>query len=252
MREIPSLRLYVNAALAEGVNVELTENQAHYILHVMRRKVGEKLRLFNGKEGEWLCELNAANKKTAHVTVQQRLSAQKTCPPFALLFAPLKQGAIDFLVEKATELGVRDLYPVRTERTVISRLNESRLNANIKEAAEQTERLDLPFLHPLTPLHQRLATWNPAAPLLYCDETGGGKPIADVLSSWKPNGTVGVLIGPEGGFTRAEQADLLARPNSVPVGLGPRILRAETAALAALAALQCFLGDWQEKPDFRG
>lgn len=249
MTHPPSIRLHVTVPLNTGAEIVLDEKQAHYSTQVMRLKTGNALLLFNGRDGEWLAELTEIKKRAVLCHIVQQMKTQRDAPDIALLFAPVKLGRIDYLVEKATELGVRELYPVRTERTVVTRLNETRLMAHMIEAAEQTERLDVPVLHAYETLYAVLEKWDRNRPLFFCDESGSGSAIASFFTRERqasPTSTsCAILIGPEGGFSSTEHAYISALPYAIPLSLGPRILRADTAALAALTAVQIFIGDWQ-------
>lgn len=247
----PKYRLYVDAPLAEGVAVPLAQPQAHYLGTVMRAKAGDSVAVFNGRDGEWRAEIAELAKKGGTLAVTARMRPQAPEPDLWLVFAPLKKDATDMVVEKATELGASRLLPVMTENTNASRVNTERARANAVEAAEQCERLTVPDVAEPAPLTRVLAEWEPSRRLLVCDETGRGVPLADVLGEMV-GATFGLLIGPEGGFSQSE-LDLLRRtPFVLPVGLGPRVLRAETAALAALAVVQAVAGDWRTGgPAFR-
>lgn len=247
----PKYRLFVDAPLAAGVAVPLSQPQAHYLGTVMRARPGEAVAVFNGRDGEWRAEIDELGRKAGTLTVAAPLRPQVAEPDLWLLFAPLKKDATDMVVEKATELGASRLVPVMTENTNASRINTERARANAMEAAEQCERLTVPEVAEPAPLARVLAEWDAARPLLVADETGGGEPLA-AAAARVGGATLGVLIGPEGGFSQSE-LDLLRRtPFVLPVGLGPRVLRAETAALAALAVLQAVAGDWRTGgPAFR-
>lgn len=247
----PKYRLFVDVPLAAGVAVPLTQGQAHYLGTVMRAKGGEAVAVFNGRDGEWRAEVAELARKGGTLAVAEPLRPQAAEPDLWLLFAPLKKDATDMVVEKATELGAARLMPVMTDNTNASRINTERARANAVEAAEQCERLTVPEVAEAAPLARVLAEWDPARPLLVCDETGGGEPLAGAAARLA-GATLGLLIGPEGGFSQSE-LDLLRRTSFVlPVGLGPRVLRAETAALAALAVLQAVAGDWRTGgPAFR-
>lgn len=241
----PAIRLYVGDALAAGRTVTLDRAQAHYLRNVMRAKAGDALLLFNGRDGEWRAAVGALGKAGGEARAEAQTRPQRASADLWLLFAPLKSGRIEFLVEKATELGVSVLAPVLTERTVVRRVNVDRLRAHAVEAAEQSGRLDVPVLREARPLFEAFAGWPEERPLFLCDETGRGTPIARAVPDRRKRPGA-VLIGPEGGFAPAE-LDALAKLAFVSrVGLGPRILRAETAALAALASWQALAGDWQE------
>ena len=243
----PKARLYVPHPLAEQTNVTLDADQSHYVARVMRGAVGDVLHLFNGTDGEWAAEIKDANKKSVTLFCTNQTRKQHHCPDIWLCFAPIKAGRIDFLAEKATELGVSALLPVKTDRTIVSRVNEERLKANVIEAAEQTERLDLPEIRPYQPLQSLLDNWPEDRSLYYGDELGSG---IDASTLWKEldYGKCALLIGPEGGFSEKEQQMLRQHPQAKPVSLGPRILRADTAALAGLTCLQLAVGDWNSVP----
>ena len=237
-------RLYVADELAQGAPLVLTDKAAHYLGNVLRKKGGDSVLLFNGTHGEWRAEITECRKKALELVVHTQTREQYNVPDIGLVFAPIKSGRIDFLVEKATELGVSALYPVKTERTIVSRVNEEKLRLNAIEAAEQTERLDIPQVHPYQPLTHLLNKWDASCPLFYGDESGGGAP-ADVLLEGKAP-PLAVLIGPEGGFTDAEFRHLRSHQFTHPLSLGSRILRADTAALASLTLLQLYCGDWKD------
>jgi 16S rRNA (uracil1498-N3)-methyltransferase len=242
-------RLFVEADLSEGAEAPLNEAQVHYLRHVVRRTDGARLLLFNGRDGEWEATLSSRGKKAAVAQVGSRRRAQTVEPDLWLCFAPIKRARIDYIAEKATELGVAVLQPVLTQHTVVERVNVERLQANALEAAEQTERLSVPRVRPPVELGRLLDEWPTYRRLLMCDETGGGPPIAEALAALDRSARAApwaILIGPEGGFAESELAALRRMKDVTSVGLGPRILRADTAALAALACWQAMLGDWQK------
>jgi 16S rRNA (uracil1498-N3)-methyltransferase len=241
-------RLFVEADLATGGEVPLSDAQHHYLRHVMRREDGAPLRLFNGRDGEWRGVLESRGRKSDVVQLAERLREQAVEPDVWLCFAPLKRARIDYVAEKATELGVSALQPVITHHTAVERVNVERLQANAVEAAEQTERLSVPEVRAPLPLDRLLHQWPQERRILVCDETGGGPPIAESLAALDAEARTApwaIVIGPEGGFDAAELAALRRMKNVMAVGLGPRILRADTAALAALACWQALVGDWQ-------
>ncbi len=221
----------------------LPVSQAHYLHHVMRLKAGDELALFNGRDGEWRGRVAGFGKGGCSIAVSAQLRAQETEPDLWLVFAPLKRARIDYLAQKATELGVTALRPVITRLTAVSRVNIDRLRANAVEAAEQCGRLAVPEVFAPVSLSALLADWSADRRLLFCDERGG-TPVAYALQG-APSGPWAVLAGPEGGFTAAERRQLRDLPFVTAVGLGPRMLRAETAALAALSLWQAHLGDWR-------
>ena len=229
------IRLFVDAPLGQGAAVPLTRDQAHYLVSVMRQGAGARVKLFNGRDGEWLAELVEANKR-------DRLRPQIAAPDVWLLFAPVKRARTDFIIEKAVELGVSRLQPVFTRRTASERIRTDRMQANAREAAEQSERLDIPEALDGAPLASVLDGLGDRR-IMFCDERGGARPAAAALRDAGP-GPWAVLIGPEGGFAPEESQMLRDRAGAVPVSLGPRILRADTAAVAALSIWQSTLGDW--------
>ncbi len=233
-------RLFVRSALAEGALVELDGAQANYLGHVMRLGIGAELLLFDGASGEWLARISETAKKRMMLTVERRTREPEAIPDIWLAFAPVKRAQTDWLVEKATELGVARLIPVMTQRTVAERVKLGRLEAIAIEAAEQCGRTRLPEIVQPVGLKPFLHERDEARRLYFADEAGG----AEAAKSFAP-GPALILIGPEGGFTDEERSLIRAAPNSIAISLGPRILRAETAALAALAAFMAVGGDWR-------
>ena len=231
-------RLFIDAPLREGARVELDAGQANYLGNVLRMKEGGELLVFDGTSGEWLARIAEAGRKRMALAVDRRTREAETIPDVWLAFAPVKRARIDWLVEKATELGAARLIPVTTQRTVVDRFNLDRLRAHIVEAAEQCGRTMLPELAEPLPLARFL---QDGARTLYFADESGGEPAA---TAFKP-GPASILTGPEGGFTDDERTAIRAAPNARPISLGPRILRAETAALAALAAYMTIAGDWR-------
>lgn len=252
-------RLYVDSDLAEGLNLAVVGDQAHYLARVLRLGAGAPVRLFNGRHGEFDANIESLLKFSVSINVGRRVREQTASPDLWLLFSPLKKTRTDFVVEKATELGVSEILPVFTERTDAETVRTDRLTRLAIEAAEQTERLDVPRVHAGTKLETVLAGWNPERSLIYADEAGdeGGKPwggqagraMSMAASLSTISGPAAVLIGPEGGFSPAERKRLRDLPYVKPVSLGPRILRAETAAVAALAVYQALAGDWHSEAD---
>jgi 16S rRNA (uracil1498-N3)-methyltransferase len=236
-------RLYVAQALDQGASLTLDQPQANYLAAVMRLGPGDRVKLFDDRTGEWLAEIVEAGKKRVTLIVGERLREREPAPDLWLLFAPIKRGRIDWIVEKATELGVARLVPVITRRTIVDRLNRDRLFAHAVEAAEQCERTALPELAEAEGLDRLLAAWPADRALLFADERGGA-PLAAVASP----GPAAILIGPEGGFTDEERAAIRALPSARAVSLGPRILRAETAAVAAVSVWMAATGDWSRGP----
>jgi 16S rRNA (uracil1498-N3)-methyltransferase len=231
-------RLFVDQELSAGMAVTVDGN---YLAAVLRLGPGDKVKLFDDRAGEWLAEIGEAGKRRVTLTVGARLRERESVPDLWLMFAPIKRGRIDWLVEKATELGVARLIPVLTRRTIVERLNLGRLRAHAIEAAEQCERTALPELAEPQKLEAVLKAW-PADRFLYFADESGGKPFAAAP------GPGAILIGPEGGFTDEERARIRALPQARPVSLGPRILRADTAALAAISLWMAVAGDWTRHP----
>ncbi len=239
-----SIRLYVEAPLAGGAEVALGAGQAHYLGAVMRRRPGDTVLLFNGRDGEWRAEIAALDRKRATARAFEQTRPQAAEPDLWLLFAPVKRTPLDRIARMATELGVAALWPVFTQNTAARRVNLERLRANAIEAAEQCGRLDVPDCFEPAPLDAVLAGWPAGRRLLVCDESGGGAPVAEALDGAEP-GPWAVVTGPEGGFAADETVALAALPGTLRVSLGPRTLRAETAVAAALACLQALAGDWR-------
>jgi 16S rRNA (uracil1498-N3)-methyltransferase len=230
-------RLFVRARLADDVRVELDAGQANYLGNVMRLAEGAELLAFDGNSGEWLARISESGRKRMALTVERRIREPETVPDVWLAFAPVKRTQTDWLVEKATELGVAKLIPVMTRRTIVERVKLERLESIAIEAAEQCGRTKIPAIEEPVPL-ERILRYS-GRTIYFADESGG-EAAASVLKS----GPAVILTGPEGGFTEEERIAIRAVPNAVAVSLGPRILRAETAALAALAAYMTIAGDW--------
>ncbi len=236
------IRLYVEHDLAGGASFEATPDQMHYLAGVMRLAPGDGVMLFNGRDGEWRAEITEATRKSCRFAVRHRERGQTDEAGPWLLFAPVKRNGTDLIVEKATELGVGRLQPVTTEYTNTARIKPERLRAIAIEAAEQCGRLTLPEIGELKPLAAAISELPADRTLYHMDETGGGGAISEVMAP----GAIGALLtGPEGGFSPSELDLLRNLPNSKSISLGSRILRAETAALAALACWQALAGDWR-------
>jgi 16S rRNA (uracil1498-N3)-methyltransferase len=237
-------RLFVEDALSKGVNVTLDADRAHYLRNVLRLRPGDRVALFNGSDGEWGAGITDLAKRSAGLLVHERTRPQETEADIWLVFAPIKRARIDFVAQKATELGATVIWPVFTRFTAMERVNLDRLKANAMEAAEQCGRLSVPEVKKPVRFDELLDAWPADRRLICCDETGSGVPIVDALAVPKAGGD-GLLIGPEGGLAKEELDRLDKTPNVCRVSLGPRILRADTAALAALACWQAVVGDWR-------
>ncbi len=238
----PAPRLVIETPLNASGDLMLDRDQSNYLANVLRLKPGDVLHAFNARDGEWLAYLTQATKKSVSIRCERRLSEVKPPPDIDFLFAPLKHARLDYLVQKATELGVRRLRPVITARTIAERINLDRMRANAREASEQCNVVFVPEVAEPVKLAAALAAWEPGRALVYCDETAL---IADPLEALRPlKAPAAVLIGPEGGFTEDERRHLKSLAFVTPIKLGPRIMRADTAAVAALTLVGAMLGDW--------
>ena len=246
----PKVRLYVHSELTQGGYFSVRENAAHYLSHVMRLREGDAVAVFNGRDGDWRAIIAAATKKEVTLIAQEQLRVQRCSPDIALLFSPIKGSRMEFIIEKATEMGVASLQPVRTDYTVVTRVNEERALAHCVEAAEQTERQDIPQIHPMLTLERALADWPKERVLFYGDESGQGDLAHSALASLERGASVAYLVGPEGGFSAKEHQLLQQLPFARAISLGPRVLRADTAVVAGLAVIQAYLGDWHSHPRF--
>ncbi|MBS0250382.1 MAG: 16S rRNA (uracil(1498)-N(3))-methyltransferase [Proteobacteria bacterium] len=243
IRDLTSERLFVDADLAAGNRVELEPAQAHYLTAVLRLKLGARLLVFNGRNGEWVATLSETHKRGGALTIESEVRPQESGPDVDYLFAPLKRSRLDYMVQKATEMGVARLRPVITERTIAERVNSERMQANVIEAAEQCGVLRVPEVQAPVRLDDVLDTWDASRHILFCDEHGENDPIA-TLQKLEP-GPLAVLVGPEGGFSPRERERLIGKTFVTPLSLGPRIMRADTAAVAVLALVNATLGDWR-------
>ena len=238
------IRLYVDQPLGAGQSVPVTADQAHYLFGVMRLGVGGAVILFNGRDGEWRAEVAAAGKRGGVLACAEQLRGVQMPPDLWLLFAPIKKVRTDFIVEKAVELGIARILPVQTAFTNAERIRQDRLQAHAVEAAEQCGGTYVPQVSDLAALETVLQTWDTDRRILWCDEhLAGGSPSLAGHRTRKGQPWA-ILIGPEGGFSQSEQDRLRAMPCVVPLSLGPRILRADTAAVAAITLWQAALGDW--------
>lgn len=231
-------RLFVPDALHAGAVVTLAADQAHYLRHVLRLGPGDAVALFNGRDGEFRAVIAQRGKKDIVLEAETQLRPFKATGDVWLCFAPIRQGRIEFIVEKATELGIGRLVPVLTRRTQVTKVNAERLGAHAREAAEQCERLDVPEVAPAVSLEKLISDWPAERRLFFCAERGAAAALLVAAQRWPKAAPCALLVGPEGGFAPEDIATIHKAPNMEPVSLGPAILRAETAALAALAILQ--------------
>jgi len=239
------IRLYVDQPLGAGQPVALNADQAHYLFAVMRLGKGAQVLLFNGRDGEWRAEVAEASKRGGVLICAEMTAALRMPPDLWLLFAPIKKARTDFIVEKAAEMGAARILPVQTRHTNADRIRQDRLQAHAMEAAEQCGGTFVPDVVDLQPLDRLLDHWPADRRLLWCDEHLAGQPVTPDALAALPRGPWAILIGPEGGFAANEQARLSALPQVVRASLGPRILRADTAVVAALTLWQLSQGDWR-------
>jgi 16S rRNA (uracil1498-N3)-methyltransferase len=243
-RETAATRLFVEARLDAGARFDCTPEQANYLLNVLRLKADDEILVFNGRDGERRARLVDVAKRRCGLVCSERTRAQVAPPDIHYLFAPLKHARLDYMVQKAAEMGAAHLQPVLTRRTVAARVNGARMHANAIEAAEQCGVLWVPTIGEPVRLPALLEGWDAARRIIFCDEAAEVQSPIEALCDVPP-GPLAVLIGPEGGFDPEERALLRARPFTVAVSLGPRIMRADTAAVAALALVNAVLGDWR-------
>lgn len=237
-------RLFVDAALESGAAVALERDQSNYLGNVLRLGAGDSILVFNGRDGEWQAEI-AGRKRPDSLSIRSQIRPQDRLPDLVYVFAPLKHARLDYMVQKAVEMGAAMLQPVTTRFTQVSRVNGERMRANVIEAAEQCGILSLATVADPLPLERFLNDRDGKRLLVFCDEaTEAESPLAALRAGLDGAGGIDVLIGPEGGFAEEERTLLLRQPRIVRLSLGPRILRADTAAVAALALVQSVLGDW--------
>lgn len=241
-------RLFIEADLAGGALVELGREQSNYLLNVLRLREGERVQVFNGRHGEWSARISASGRRAATLEITEPVRPQDAPCDLHYLFAPLKHARLDYMVQKAVEMGASRLCPVMTRRTQAARVNTERMRANAIEAAEQCGVLNIPEVDEPVKLEALIAGWPAGRLLIFCDEDATpGDPAAALRDACKETASpaLAVLVGPEGGFDPAERRALLSLPGALAISLGPRILRADTAAVAALAVVQTALGDWR-------
>jgi 16S rRNA (uracil1498-N3)-methyltransferase len=240
-------RLFVDAPLREGERIALERNQSNYLGNVLRLSAGETILVFNGRDGEWQAQIEG-RKRPDNLTIVARTRPQDRLPDIAYVFAPLKHARLDYMVQKAVEMGASMLQPVLTRHTQVSRVNSERMRANVIEAAEQCGILSLANVAEPVALERYLDTREAGRLLVFCDEASDVKNPVEALRQVSAAEGIDILIGPEGGFAEEERALLLRQPRTLRLSLGPRILRADTAGVAALALVQAALGDWQGMP----
>ena len=237
-------RLFVSAPLADGQLVACTSDQANYLCNVLRLSTGAAVLVFNGRDGEWRAELSDVTKRGCALALLEQTRPQTAGPDIDYVFAPLKRSRLDYMVQKAAEMGVSRLRPVITQHTIAERVNLDRMRANAIEAAEQCGILHVPDVEAPEKLERMLSNWAPERRLIFCDEAAE---VANPIDALKhiAAGPLAVLAGPEGGFSSSERQMLASKPFTISISLGPRILRADTAAVAALALVNAVLGDWR-------
>ncbi|MDP3895333.1 MAG: 16S rRNA (uracil(1498)-N(3))-methyltransferase [Mesorhizobium sp.] len=237
-------RLFIPQPLSPGGDVEPDPQQAHYLLNVLRLQPGAQILVFNGVDGEWLAEITEAGKKRVRLALTMQVRPQPAASDLVYCFAPLKQGRLDYMVQKAVEMGAGVVQPVLTQHTQMSTVGIDRIRANVVEAAEQCGILAIPEVRDIVKLERLIWEWEAGRRLIFCDEgadTNNPAPALQAIVETK----LGLLIGPEGGFSEAERQQLRALPYVTAIPLGPRILRADTAAVAAMAVIQATIGDWR-------
>jgi 16S rRNA (uracil1498-N3)-methyltransferase len=240
-------RLFVDTALESGTTVPLERDQSNYLGNVLRLKAGDSILVFNGRDGEWLASITG-RKRLDSLEIESKTRPQDRLPDLAYVFAPLKHARLDYMVQKAVEMGVSSLQPVLTRFTQVARVNSERMRANVIEAAEQCGILGIAEVAEPVAFDRFLSHRKPERLLVFCDEAADVADPLSMLQGNKPTGGIDVLIGPEGGFADEERTVLLRQPNALRLSLGPRILRADTAGVAALALVQAALGDWIGQP----
>jgi 16S rRNA (uracil1498-N3)-methyltransferase len=240
-----SPRLHISAPLDEGATVTLSRGQANYLVNVLRLAAGARILAFNGRDGEFAASLAGAGRRGVTLALVARTRPAEAPPDLDLLFAPIKHTRLDYLAQKSIEMGARRLRPVLTRRSQVARLNLERLEANAIEAVEQCGAVWTPLVLPPEPLEGALARWPTGRLLVFCDEDAPRGDPLETLSRATADAGAALLVGPEGGFEEAERAAILAVPHVLRVSLGPRVLRADTAAVAALALVQAAIGDWR-------
>lgn len=243
IRDLKAQRLFIEDDLAEGARIDCSRDQAHYLRNVLRMASDDRILVFNGRQGEWVAVLEGTGKRSVTLRVGTQTRPQEGGPDLDYLFAPLKHGRLDYIAQKATEMGVARLRPILTRFTVAERVNIGRMKANVIEAAEQCGILRVPLVADPQPLQMALGEWGEGRWLVFCDEAAEVCSPLDALRRLAP-GPGAVLIGPEGGFSEDERALLLSKSFTTRISLGPRVMRADTAGIAALTLANAVLGDW--------
>lgn len=246
MRKKFDRRLFIEGPLAKTNSITLSADQSHYLANVLRAKAGMPVALFNGKDGEWAAEVIEVSKRSVDLRVLEQVKTQSVEPDVWLVFAPIKKARIDFIAQKATELGASHLLPIYTRRTIVDRVKIDRLHANAVEAAEQCERITVPTIGEPVKFEKLMQEWPQNRHIMFCDESLSGQSAHQALSNIKTADKEpwAIFIGPEGGFDENERKLLQNHEKAIAVSLGPRIMRADTAAMAALSLWQSALGDW--------
>lgn len=249
VHDFKSQRLHVDAPLSAGQRIDCTPDQSNYLLNVLRMGEGAAILVFNGRDGEWRATLAREGKRHAALVLSEQVREQQGGPDVEYLFAPLKRSRLDYMVQKATELGVARLRPVITRHTIAERVNTDRMRANVIEAAEQCGILRVPEIDAPLPLERVISGWDQGRRLVFCDEAAEERDAIAALRRPFEGATgppaVGVLVGPEGGFSDNERNLVRSQPFTIAISLGPRIMRADTAAVAALALVNAAIGDWR-------
>lgn len=244
MRKAPKIRLFVETNLKDNSLLSLNESQSHYLQNVMKQNIGDVIRCFDNANGEYDCEIVACGKKRCEIKTLNKTKDYYQCPDIWLLFAPVKKEQTDFIIQKATELGTKKIVPTITERTISDKVKKERFTLQAIEACEQCRRVDIPEVSDAVQLDKLLANWDKSRTLYFMDETGNGENITSVFSS--ASAPLAILVGPEGGFSEKELEKLRNLPYTKAVVMGKRILRAETAVVAALSCWQALSGDWSD------
>ncbi len=244
VHDFGSQRLFVETELAKGTTHVCSKDQTNYLRNVLRLAAGDQVLVFNGVDGEWLSQLEVSGKRSCALVLVEQVREQVMGPELDYLFAPLKRARLDYMVQKATELGVSSLRPIMTERTIVGRVNTARMRANAIEAAEQCGVLRLPVVHEPLKLASAVQSWPADRSLFFADEAAEVESPLCAFEGLERGAPMAVIVGPEGGFSDAERRLIRAMPNARTVSLGPRIMRADTAAVALLALVNAAVGDW--------